>query len=163
MRQELEAQAPNIALRMAQTALTLQKRDIIQDGISVDGSFAEYSDKPVYKSSFKKKALNSAGSAYASSGGKGTWGEFRAAQGRKSDHVNLFYTGEMLGSLRIISQTQNGYRYSVLTGSDNADAIAKILANLSRYGNFLLIPADRQKVLASDAEIEVRTIIRKYL
>ncbi|WP_223673190.1 hypothetical protein, partial [Proteus terrae] len=75
---------------MAQTGLTLVKERSIQEGITVEGSFAEYSDKPVYKSSFKKKALNSAGSAYASLGGKGTWGGFREAQGRKSDHVNLF-------------------------------------------------------------------------
>src|SRR5438094_533750 len=99
MRAKLEAQAPGISLRMAQTGLSLVKERSIRDGITVDGAYAEYSDNPVYKSSFKKKALNAAGNAYATSGGKGTWGDFRAAQGRKADHVNAFYTGRMWTSL----------------------------------------------------------------
>lgn len=163
MRRALEAEAPNIALRMAQTGLTLKKEESIQNGITVDGSFAEYSGKPVYKSSFKSKALNAAGSAYASSGGKGTYGEFRGAQGRKSDHVNLFYTGEMWSSLRIISQTQNGHRYSVLTGSTNADAAEKLLANLRKYGNFLKLTNDQEKRLLADADADVQDIVNRYL
>ncbi len=163
MRRALETEAPTIALRMAQTGLTLQKRDSIEDGITVDGAFAEYSNKPVYKSSFKSKALNSGGSAYAASGGKGTYGAFRAAQGRKSDKVNLFYTGEMWSSIRITAQSQTGYRYSVLVGTDNSEGARKLLANLERYGNFLKLDEDRVKVIQSDTIVDIQKIIRQYL
>ncbi|GAB4052525.1 hypothetical protein [Spirosoma litoris] len=163
MRQMLETQAPNISLRMATTGLTLVKERSIRDGITVDGAFAEYSANEVYKSSFKNKTLNSAGSAYASSGGKGTYGELRKVQGRKSDHVNLFYRGRMWTSLRIISQTQNGFRYSVLVGPSDDEATQILIANIKRYGNFLKLNAEEQRLLLADAEADVQDIINQFL
>lgn len=163
MRAMLEAQAPQISLRMAQTGLSLVKERSIRDGISVEGAYAEYSDKPVYKSAFKKKALNSAGSAYASSGGKGTWGDFRAAQGRPSHHVNAFYTGRMWSSLAIVAQSQNGHRYSVLTGSNDADAAAVLLANLKRYGTFLKLRTEEINRVQQDADLDVTDIVNQFL
>lgn len=160
---ELKRESPFIVLRMAQIGLSILKDTQIEKGIVVDGSFAEYSNKPAYKSSFKKKALNSAGSAYASSGGKGTWGGFRAAQGRKSDHVNAFYTGEMWGALRVIGQTQNGYVYSVLTGVDNEAALRKFIQNIKRYGNFMKLSAEYEKLILDDASSEINEIVAKYL
>jgi hypothetical protein len=159
----LKAEASGIALRMGQTGLTVMKEDSINKGITVDGSFAEYTDNKVYKSSMKKKARNAAGSAYASSGGKGNWGEFRAAQGLKSDHVNLFYSGQMWSALRIIAQSQNGYRYSVLVGASNGDAGRVLLANIERYGNFLKLSAEKKQLIITDAAADVTDIIKRFL
>jgi hypothetical protein len=159
----LKAEAPNIALRMGQTGLSMMKEDSIRDGITVDGSFAAYTTNPVYKSSMKKKARNAAGGAYASSGGKGNWGEFRAAQGLKSDHVNLFYSGQMWSALRIIAQSQNGYRYSVLIGASNGDAARVLLANLERYGNFLKLSDEKKRLITSDAAADVTDIVKRFL
>ncbi len=159
----LAAEAPNIAMRMGQTALTLKKEESIRDGITVDGAYAEYGGKPTYKSSYKSKARNSAGSAYASSGGKGTWGEFRAAQGLKSDKVNLFYSGRMWTALRIISQSQNGYRYSILVGASDEEAVKVLLGNLQRYGNFLAISPAQERIIKDDAEADVADIVNRFL
>ncbi|MBC3785715.1 hypothetical protein [Spirosoma utsteinense] len=159
----LKAEAPAIALRMGQTGLTAMKEDSIRDGITVDGSFANYTTNQVYKSSMKKKARNAAGGAYASSGGKGNWGEFRAAQGLKSDHVNLFYTGQMWSALRIIAQSQNGYRYSVLVGASNGDAGRLLIANIERYGNFLKLSDEKKRLIIADAAADVTDIVKRYL
>ncbi len=159
----LKAEAPNIALRMAQSGLTLVKERSIRDGITANGAFAEYSTKPVYKSSFKTKARNGAGSAYAGSGGTGNWGEFRGAQGLKSDRVNAFYSGRMWTSLRVIAQTQNGYRYSVLTGPSDAEATDVLLGNLKRYGNFLTLTAVEVRQIQEDASEDVRDIVNQYV
>lgn len=159
----LKAEAPLITLKLAQSGLSVVKNRSIQDGITVDGAFAEYSTKPVYKSSFKKKALNNAGSAYASSGGKGTWGEFRGAQGRKRDTVNLFYTGRMWTSLHIVSQEQNGNRYSVLVGPSDKDSEQILAGNIKRYGNFFKLTEQEVKNLEEDIIAEINDIINSVL
>lgn len=159
----LKAEAPLIALKLAQSGLSVVKNRSIQDGITVDGAYAEYSTKPVFKSSFKKKTLNQAGAAYAASGGKGTWGELRSVQGRKADKANLFYSGRMWTSLHIVSQEQNGNRYSVLVGPSD-QASAQILAgNLKRYGNFLAHTKQEIDNLEEDTHAEIDDIIRSSL
>lgn len=151
--------AADIALRMAQTGLSLVKERSIRDGISVDGAYADYSTKEVYKSSFKKKELNASGKKYASSGGKGTWGEFRVAQGRSGANVNGFYSGRMWTSLRTISQSQNGYVYSVLVGQTDQDAARVMAGMLKRYGNFLKFTDAERQLLNDDAADEARKLI----
>lgn len=163
MQRALQTEAPNISLRMGQTGLSLVKERSIRDGIEVDGAFAEYSDKPIRKSFFKGKALNSAGNAYANSGGSGTYGEFRAVQGRKSDHVNLFYTGRMWTSLGVIAQSRNGYRYSVLIGPRNADEAEILIKNLTKYGQFLTLRKAEIDQVLLDADQDVLQIINDFL
>ena len=158
--ERLKAEAPMIALRQAQTALTLIKDKSIREGIRVNGAFADYSTKPVYKSSFKSKALNSGGSAYASSGGKGNWGEFRSAQGRTSDNVNLFYSGRMWTAFRILSQTEIAGRYSVLVGATDNEAQILMLSHMKRYGNFLTLSPTHKTILEGDATYEVSLILK---
>ncbi|RIV23602.1 hypothetical protein DYU11_11515 [Fibrisoma montanum] len=162
----LEAEAPTIALRMGQTGLTLVKERSIRDGISVDGSFAAYSDTEVYRSSFRGKELNAGGRAYTAPSKpakKGTWGGLRQAQGRSGGNVNLFYSGRMWSSLQVISQERNGYRYSVLTGASDRDAQAVLLGNLKRYGNFLKLTAPEVEQIQADAAGDVTDLVNQYL
>jgi hypothetical protein len=159
----LKQQAPAIALRMGQTGLSLVKERSIRDGIQVDGVYQEYSDTKIPKKFFKGKALNAAGDAYSSSGGKGTYEEFKRVQGRGSKHVNAFYSGRMWTALRIVSQTQNGYRYSVLVGMTDPAELEVLVKNLTKYGNFLTLTKAEEETILRDAQDDVQAIVNQYL
>jgi hypothetical protein len=69
----------------------------------------------------------------------------------------------MWSALRIIAQSQNGYRYSVLIGASNGDAARVLLANLERYGNFLKLSDEKKRLITSDAAADVTDIVKRFL
>jgi hypothetical protein len=160
---ELREQGPAIALRMAQTGLTLVKERSINEGISVDGQKAEYTTKEGYKSGLKSKALNASGRSYAGSGGKGNWQGLRAAQGMKTDAVNLSYTNRMWTAIRPVQQVQVGNRYLVFIGCSDAGAFATLMGNIKRYGNFMKLTDGEAQLVRQDAADDVGDIINKYI
>lgn len=156
--ERLKAETPGIALRQAQTAVTLLKERSINTGIEVNGSYAEYSTRPIARKFFAGKALNSSGNAWIAKGGKGTWGEFREVQGRKSDNVNLFYTGRMWTSFGILSASQAAGRYGVLVGNSDREATRVMIDNLKHYGNFLALKPTEIARIRAGTTAEIRTL-----
>ncbi len=153
----IRADAPRLIRQQAQTGLSLLEERSIQEGIEVNGSKQQYSNKPVYRSGFAAAARNGAGRAWTSdkSNKKGTWGEFREAQGLDSSAVNLFYTGRMWTSIHVTDGPQEGNTVSAYVAPSDRESALKLIGNLKRYGPFMDLREGEVQQLQADLRDDI--------
>ena len=154
----LRLAAPRIVLAMAQTGLALVVLRVQRDGVGVT-----YSTRLVSTGWFADRVLNSAGTAYIAANKRGTWGQFRAAQGLPGVQVNLTYTGATIRSLTPTAGSSNGPVSTAVLVASNAES-AKVLAyTLLRYPGWLDPNAAEQAQVAAVGKVELDKVINQFL
>lgn len=145
IREAVKAQLPTIATQLTLSAKALAERRIKDQG------FGEmYSINKIPAWFLHGKELNKGGSTFleglSKKGIKLTnWGEFRAAQGLPTDHVDLSYTNKMWANMQPQEPTEENGIVSAPLAATNAEAQNKMNWNKERYGDFIgraLLPED---------------------
>jgi hypothetical protein len=162
----LEEKALEIAAIMAISGLSVVKNRSINDGIFIDGedgNFGQYSTVELPSFFFIGKELNKAGTDYLKSHQTVTWSDFKEAQGRGSENVNLSYSNRMWTSLAIVKQgVFDGIAKSAI-GTTDAEVEKYLPYLVKRYGNFIT-PTDAEKEeLIKDATEELIRHIKSIL
>jgi hypothetical protein len=155
---ELLAQAPRIVETQAQTALALVTLRVQNDGL--EGAY--YTDKSVPRFFFKTKAFNAGGRDYAKGKGKGTYPNFKAASGLKSDVVTLTLTGRMFRSLTTLYTGFSGELYTARIVAADQESANKVQWNMDRYGDFLEPTASEAAEVAQGGQQAVARIIQRF-
>lgn len=154
----LRNDAPRIVRLQAQTGLALVIFRIQRDGLG-----KPYSTNLIPTFLFAKRALNASGRAYVKANKRGTWGQFRAAQGLPSSSVNLTYTGAMFRSLNVQGGASAGTQYSARVVAADAESAQKVAFNEQRYGDFLQPNASEAADVAAVGKKEIDKVIAYYL
>ena len=124
-------------------------KSLIEDRIQREGLLGEeYSNREVPTFYFKGKELNQAGRSYIKLEKLGTWGDFREAQGLQSDYVDLTYTGAMWAGIVVVQTSQAGYVFIGEMGGRTPDIQEVLNANISRYGDFLVLSPEEEQDVA---------------
>jgi len=157
----LRARLPEIAETLVLSAKAIAERKIKEQGIG-----EQYSTNPIPAWFFHGKELNSGGQSWLKQHGVnekgeagdatyrkgkklkkkekatpedrlGTWGEFRAAQGLQSSHVDYSYTNKMWAAMLPGPVTESTGIYSCSLGATNTEAQQKMNWNRDRDGDFI--------------------------
>jgi hypothetical protein len=149
-----------IAAEMANSAKAIAQRNIIDHGFGAD-----YSDHGVPAFWQKGRGLNKAGNSFidkqiAAGDMDLPWKEIREAQGMPTDHVDLYYSGDMFQNMVVVETVIQGYAATGRIGGKTDTAQDKMNWNYDRYGDFInkaLPEADRLfiKEIAGDKINEI--------
>jgi hypothetical protein len=158
--------AEQLCIQQAQSGLTIVKDRSTRNGIfvdSLDGDYAEYSTNQISTKKFKGKERNSKGVQFIKSNPRGTWHDFRKAQGLQSEKVNLSYTSRMWSSMGIVRTVKfvGGVMTVIGVADSNVDLYLPSL--VKRYGNFINPTEDEKIELQKDTTIELLTILKDRL
>jgi hypothetical protein len=157
---QLLQQGPRIVQTQAQTGLALVALRIQEQGLP---GRPQYSTNLFPTFLFAKRALNAGGRDYIKKNKLGTWGQFRAAQGRRSDVVDLSYSNRMWRSLTVAPAGGVGALFSAKVVAADQESADKVRHNTERYGDFLNpLPAEAAEV-AQVGKTEIGRIINQAL
>lgn len=158
--------AEQLCIQQAQSGLTIVKDRSTRNGIFVDSQENDYADYSTHKIStkkFKGKERNASGKEYIAKNSRGTWHDFRKAQGLKSGKVNLSYTSRMWSSIGIIkiARIENGTLCVVGSSDSSVDLYLPEL--VKRYGNFINPTENEALELQKDTTAQLLTILKNRL
>lgn len=89
---------------------------------------------------------------------EGGYEEFRKIQGRPVDKINLSYSGKMWQGTTITAQLSQGYTYITLIGGNNKEAQDKLTWMTLKFGQFLTVNDEEQKLLTTIFENRIITL-----
>lgn len=144
-------------------AKALAERTIIEEGFG-----AKYSNKEFPAVFFYGRELNAKGRSYLDAtledpegDGMTNWKQFRQAQGRQGEHVDLNYSTKMWQGLRPSTDVEiKGNLYFTRLVHNNKEGQNKLNWNFERYGDFIGKALEGKEELLSEVAEEV---IRKRL
>jgi hypothetical protein len=160
----LETQGALTAEKMALTGISLVVERLQR--IGVEGASYSTNRLPAYY--LKDKELNASGLAYFQKHTKDrdgvTWGEFRQAQGLQASHVDLTFSGRMLGGWVVLQRTAEGQaRFVARTGGSDASIDAKLYYQVERYGPDTFNPTEaEQKEIDEIAEDDMTDLLKTF-
>lgn len=156
---DVSASGQTIVSQMASDGKALVNLRIVRDGLPDK----TYSKKPFPTYFHKNKVLNQGGTKYIEENPMGTWGDFRKAQGLKSDKVNLSYTSRMWSAIGVTKRRMEGGTFVAELGATDRETEAVLQHNQERYGNFLVPNEQEKKLVDKVAEDAIIRIINKHL
>jgi hypothetical protein len=170
---------PDIAVTLTISAKALAEREIRNQGFG-----SVYSKNKIPAWFLDGKELNGAGAAWLDAKKKkdaknthvqdgqkfypadyGTnWGEFRAAQGLQTAHVDLGYTNMMWSNMQPVRVEQKGDVYLAPLGGTNTETQDKMNWNRDRYGDFIgKVLTDEHRLLLIDVVVaEVVNVLDQF-
>lgn len=132
-----------------------------------DKGFGElYSTKEIPSFRLYGKEIEASGKSYLDSlDGEGTnWGEFRQAQGRQSQFVDLNYSTMMWKGMRPDEVQEENGRYFCVMGHNDNEGRKKMNWNFERYGDFIGKALKGQEDVLEEVAIEnILLLLNKYL
>ena len=129
----------------------------LAEGIIKDKGFGEtYSTKEIPSFRLYGKEIKASGKSYLDSlDGEGTnWGEFRQAQGRQGNFVDLNYSTTMWKGMRPDEVQEENGQYFCVMGHNNNEGRNKMNWNFERYGDFLGKALEGQEEILEDIAME---------
>lgn len=188
IRQALEQKLPDIAVTLTISAKALAERNIKEAGFG-----AKYSQNKIPAWFLTGKELNQKGTKFLQDRGVNTetgeqgepkkkrrkkgetadpghfdkmtnWGEFRAAQGLQTAHVDLSYSNKMFANMQPVRVEQKGHVYLAPLGATNTEAQDKMNWNRDRYGDFIgrALKDEDRDTLATVVMDEVVAVIDSF-
>jgi hypothetical protein len=168
--QDFITDLPNIAeqlcIQQSLSGLTIVKDRSTQNGIfvdSVNGDYAEYSKKQISTKKFVGKERNSSGTQFIKSNPRGTWHDFRKAQGLQSEKVNLSYTSRMWSSMGIVRIAKLVNGVMTVIGSSDSEVDKYLPSLVAKYGNFINPTEDEIFELQKDTTDELLRTFKNRL
>jgi hypothetical protein len=158
--------AETLCVQQAQSGLTIVKERSTRNGIFVDsedGDYAEYSKKQLATKKFIGKERNSKGTQFIKNNPRGTWHDFRKAQGLQSEKVNLSYTSRMWSSMGIVKIAKIEGGILTIIGVTDSKVNSYLPDLVKRYGNFINPTDDEILELQKDTAAEMLRIFKNRL
>jgi len=151
----LDAQGQLTAEKMAVTGISLVVERLQRQG--VDG--AAYSKRRMPIKWLEGKSLNSKGEQYIADQKEahqgGNWGEFRVEQGLQIAHVDLTYSGRMLGGWLVLNVSTEGRgRFVARTGGADKEVDDKLFYQVTRYGDEVFDPTPDEQAEIDEIAID---------
>lgn len=163
---ELPQIAETLCIQQALSGLTIVKDRSTRKGIFVDsanGDYAEYSTNKISTKKFIGKERNGKGTDYINKNPRGTWHDFRKAQGLQSEKVNLSYTNRMWSSVGIVRTVRIGGGTMTIIGTTDSKVDEYLPDLVRRYGNFINPTEDEKFDLEKDTTSELLRIFKNRL
>jgi len=91
------------------------------------------------------------------------WSEIRDAHGNQNRFVDLTFTGRMWQNTQVLDTKQVGNNYITIIGGMDKEVKDKLKWNAARYGDFLAVNEEEQKILAEIFENRLTEILSKFL
>lgn len=157
--QAVQDGAPALVETMAQTQRVLAQQRVQEMGLTDRA----YSQNFIPTFLFEGKELNAGGAAYIAAHKLGNWGGFRAAQGLRSDVVNLTYSGRMFQSLQVQILPATGFVYQAQIVASDVESAKKLRYNQQRYGDFLAPTSAEQGEINLVGIQGVEAIIKQFV
>lgn len=166
---------PAINEKVAVNAYALMRQRVIEKGtIGEDKSLGEYSENPLPTFYFAGKALNSKGEKAlekAKKNGEGiSYGEWRRANNRPTEHVTLSFSGATLNDIGVIKQIKEGIKTVTIVGPKNTKQRANgkstsdIVGYLQeQYGDFIKPNKQETELLKATLTSEVNKVLKQNL
>lgn len=174
---ELKIQLPIINVRLAESALSLVKNRIFEEGKDSSGnSFGSYSDNPIPISFLKGNAINKSAETKLDQLKKKkiksiSYKEWRSFNGLQTNHIDLKFSGDMWRDIDIVgTDDSNGKIITTVTaknsikrksGKDILETEDIMGFNALRFGDFLQLSEDEQKELSISFDSELQKLFDK--
>jgi len=158
----------NEALLFGREALALIRRRIQNTGRDANESqLGDYSTNPLPAFFYFGKSVNASGEtkvrAAAKKGKKLSYSDFRRANNRETDFVELTFTGAMWREMSVDITTNTPKKTTATISPTTPRAIKVLTFNVLRYGPILDITANERAMLLDANKQRVLKIFRQVL
>jgi hypothetical protein len=146
--------------------MALTGQSLIQHRIQEEGvPGRKYSKNKLPAFFFDDKASTARGRKFVDDATEGiSYEEFREADGKQVDHVDLTFSGRMFGGTRIIRLTSGGSAFVAQVGGTDAEVDAKLGYAVERFGEKVFDPTpEEQREIDEIAEDFLSTLFSDFL
>lgn len=154
---DMKRNQSKVLLGSGRNFLEEKKKQILSNGVG------KYSKRKYYAGSLKGKELSGAGLSFLESKikkkEKTNWAGLRQAEGLQTSFVDLYYSGQMWNSLKLVKQSQVSYTIQ----ASNKLAQQKLNMNKKRYGDFLKPTPEQKKNLGVSIKTQYSNLLNKRI